>query len=64
MQRIASITLGIVTLSYLWRPSRWAEWQPSKPAPVSKKPVSRSVHAPQPPQAVESEPHMSEFEQE
>src|SRR6185312_8465052 len=42
VRRVASIALGILTLSYLWRPSRWAEFAPaagpeppaSKPAPV------------------------------
>jgi multidrug efflux pump len=33
VRRISSIALGILTLSYLWRPSRWAEWRPSSPSP-------------------------------
>jgi AcrB/AcrD/AcrF family len=64
MRRVASITLGIITLSYLWRPSRWAEWQPPKAAPVPNKPVSRSGHSPQPSNAVEAESQSFEFEQE
>src|SRR5262249_6854541 len=40
-RRVASIAPGILTLSYLWRPSRWAEFggaagpeeHPSKPVP-------------------------------
>jgi multidrug efflux pump len=34
VRRVASIVLGIITLSYLWRPSRWAEFSgASKPQP-------------------------------
>jgi multidrug efflux pump len=38
VRRFGSIALGILTLSYLWRPSRWAEWRPSSPSPEPPSP--------------------------
>jgi multidrug efflux pump len=39
VRRVASIVLGILTLSYLWRPSRWAEFAPAAgPEPPASKP--------------------------
>jgi multidrug efflux pump subunit AcrB len=37
VRRFASIALGILTLSYLWRPSRWTEFsgKPSEPLPTT-----------------------------
>ncbi len=64
VRRIASITLGIITLSYLWRPSRWAEWQPKKTVPLPKRPVSRSGHSQQPTHGAEAESQSLKLEQE
>ncbi len=47
VRRVGSIALGILTLSYLWRPSRWAEWRPSSPEPSPSPPSPR----PSPPPA-------------
>ncbi len=49
VRRISSIALGILTLSYLWRPSRWAEWRPSGPSPEPS--PSPSPPSPSPPPA-------------
>jgi multidrug efflux pump len=38
MRRISSIALGIITLSYLWRPSRWGAPSPAKPDPLREPP--------------------------
>jgi multidrug efflux pump len=61
VRRIASIALGILTLSYLWRPSRWAEWQPSRPAPLSEGSTSKPAALPELSPAVESESQSLEF---
>jgi multidrug efflux pump len=40
VRRVASIVLGILTLSYLWRPSRWAEFAPpAGPEPPASRPA-------------------------
>jgi multidrug efflux pump len=53
-RRAASIALGILTLSYLWRPSRWAEFGPASPHGTEPS-VSKPAPAPELHPAAESE---------